>query len=191
MKIGLFFGTFNPIHIGHLIIANHILEYSDLDRIWFVVSPQNPLKDQKSLLSEKHRLQMVRLAIDDNYKFKASNIEFKLPKPSYTITTLTYLQEKYPLQQFVLIMGSDNLETLNKWKNYEQILKHYSIYVYKRKNGEGDAFKSHPNVKIFDFPYLNISASYIRKALEEGKSAKYLIPEKALEYIQTINFYKI
>ncbi|MES2397716.1 MAG: nicotinate (nicotinamide) nucleotide adenylyltransferase, partial [Bacteroidota bacterium] len=130
MKVGLFFGSFNPVHTGHLVLANYMLEYTDLERIWFVVSPHNPLKKKSTLLDEKQRLQMVDLAIGDNIKLKASNIEFNLPQPSYTIVTLTYLKEKYPQHEFVLIMGADNLENFHKWKNYEEILKHHQLYIY-------------------------------------------------------------
>jgi nicotinate-nucleotide adenylyltransferase len=134
MKIGLFFGSFNPVHVGHMVLANYMLEYTDLDKIWFVISPHNPLKKKSSLLDEKHRLQLVNLAIGDNAKIKASDIEFKLPQPSYTVVTLAYLKEKHPEYEFALILGEDNLLSFNKWKNYEEILKHHQLYVYPRPN---------------------------------------------------------
>ena len=190
MKIGLFFGSFNPVHVGHMIIANHMVEYSDIDQLWFVVSPQNPFKIKKSLLGEYDRLHLVELAIGDNIKMKTCNIEFNLPKPSYTIDTLSVLKEKYPDNEFTLIMGSDNLQTFKRWKNYEIILKHYNIYIYNRPDHlEGDLFM-HPKVKLFDTPLLNISSSYIRKNIQDKKSVNFLVPENVFDYMQKINAYK-
>ena len=189
MKTGLFFGSFNPIHTGHLIIANYILENSDLERIWFVVSPHNPLKEKKSLLNQHDRLHLVRLAIEDNPKFKASDIEFKLPQPSYTIDTLTYLAEKFPRHQFGLIMGSDNLSTINKWKNYEQLLERYPIYCYQRHGTVESVFHSYPNVQVLNAPMIEISATLIRKMLQEKKSVRYLVPDKVVEYLTGSAYY--
>lgn len=189
MKIGLFFGSFNPVHTGHLIIANFILEYSELDRIWFVVSPHNPLKEKKSLLNQQDRLHLVRLAIEDNPSFRASDIEFKLPQPSYTIDTLTYLREKHPKHSFSLIMGSDNLATINKWKNYEALLNQHVIYVYQREGSAHSQFHDYPKVNILTTPMIDISATQIRKMLKEGKSVKYLVPDSVEEYLRTSAYY--
>lgn len=189
MKIGLYFGSFNPVHIGHLIIANHILNETELDKIWFVVSPQNPLKQNNSLLNEYDRLHLLRTAIDDDPRMKVSDIEFYLPKPSYTINTLTYLQEKYPEQDFFLIMGSDSFQNIDKWKNYETIINTYKIFVYKRKgfdlknnNGEG--------IRLLDAPLLEISATNIRQLVKQGKSIRYMVPEKIREEIEGNLFFK-
>jgi len=190
MKVGLFFGSFNPIHVGHMVIANHMLAHSDLDRIWFVVSPHNPLKEKNSLLHERQRLQMVTLAIGDNNKMKASNIEFKLPQPSYTINTLAYLKEKHPNYDFALIMGSDNLEGFHKWKNYEEILKNYELYVYPRPHKkETDLFK-HKNVKMIDAPLMEISSTAIRTAVKEKKDVRYFVPADVWEYMREMHFYE-
>jgi nicotinate-nucleotide adenylyltransferase len=191
MQIALFFGTYNPIHTGHLIIANYVLQYCSLDQLWFVVSPQNPFKDKSKMLSEYDRLHLVELAISDNEHFHSSNVEFNLPKPSYTIDTLTYLSEKYPNHEFTLLMGGDNLRSLHKWKNYETILKYYKIIVYKRKQPITNGLQNHPSVTFLDeVPFLNISSTFIRKLFHEGKSAKYLVPNPVLDYIESMNFYK-
>ena len=190
MKIGLFFGSFNPVHVGHLIIANFMATHTDLKEVWMVVSPQNPLKKKSTLARDQDRLYLVRLATDDNDLIKASNIEFDLPKPSYTIDTLTYLNEAYPKKEFVLIMGGDNLGTLHKWKNYEQILKYYEVYVYQRPDYELGDLATHPSVSIFEAPLMQISASYIRKCIKEGKSIQYLVPEKVYEYLSTSSLYR-
>ncbi len=189
LKIGLYFGSFNPIHLGHLIIANHMLNYSDLDRIWFVVSPCNPLKNKESLLNEHHRLYMVKLAIDNNPQFKASDVEFKLPVPSYSAVTLAYLTEMYPNYEFNLIMGSDNLQSIRKWKNYEVILENYDIYVYPRPNTDVLEWKSNPKIHFVDAPQMDISASSIRKLVKEKKSIQYLVPEVVAKYIDEMMFY--
>lgn len=205
MKIGLYFGTFNPIHIGHLVISNYMAEYTDLDEVWLIVSPQNPLKKKASLLEDIHRLAIVREAIEDNPKLKVSDIEFNLPKPSYTATTLTYLQEKYPKHQFSLIMGEDNLRTLHKWFNHEVILKNHSFYVYPRVLTEQEEielqemstlpennFKKLPNVHICsDAPIMKISATFVRNAIKEGKDIRYLLTEPVRKYIDEMNFYKV
>ncbi|MCE9538055.1 MAG: nicotinate-nucleotide adenylyltransferase [Bacteroidetes bacterium] len=190
MKIGLFFGSFNPIHAGHLVLANYMLEYTDLERIWFVVSPHNPLKNKSTLLDEKQRFQMVDIAIGDNTKLKASNIEFNLPQPSYTIVTLTYLQEKYPQHEFVLIMGADNLESFHKWKNYEEILKHHQLYIYPRPVSDGGKLKDHPQIKFVNAPLMEISSTAIRQAIKEKKDMRYFMPEAVWHYIKEMHFYE-
>jgi nicotinate-nucleotide adenylyltransferase len=187
---GLYFGSFNPIHIGHLIIANHLVNYSELDELWFVISPQNPLKKKSSLLADYHRLEMVKLAIDDNPQFKASDIEFKLLQPSYTIHTLTYLSEKHPDHQFYLIMGADNLTVLDKWKNYEQILEQYHICVYPRPGFDGGDFRNHPKVQWINAPLIEISSSFIRQAIHEGKPVRYYLHPAVWKYMDEMNFYK-
>ncbi len=190
MKIGLFFGSFNPIHVGHLIIGNFMATQTDLDQVWIVVSPQNPHKKKSSLARDYDRLHLVRLAIEDNPHLKASNIEFDLPKPSYTIDTLTYLKEKHPEYEFVLIMGGDNLATLHKWKNYELILKYHQIFVYRRPNYALGDLADHPHVHLFDAPLMQISASYIRKCIREEHSVQFLVTEKVFEYLNTSSLYR-
>ena len=191
MKVGLYFGSFNPVHVGHMIIANYMVEHSDLDQVWMVVSPHNPLKKKDSLANDYDRLHLVNLAIGENDRIKSSNIEFSLPKPSYTIDTLTYLKEKYPNNEFALIMGGDNLKTLPKWKNYLMILKHYSIYVYKRPKYELGELQTHENVHIMDAPLLEISSSYIRKSINEGRSVQYLLTKDVYEYILDSSMYRL
>lgn len=184
MKVGLFFGSFNPIHQGHLIIAESALDAAKLDRVWFVVSPQNPFKEKKNLLSEYDRLRLVEMAIEGNHRLFASNVEFKLPQPSFTIDTLTYLFDNYRSYQFSLIMGEDNLLQIKKWKNAEAILNNYKIYVYPRTGSEVDsALKTHANVHYFEAPLLDISATLIRKRLKDKQSIKYLMPENVEEFI--------
>lgn len=190
MKVGLFFGSFNPVHIGHMVLANYMLEFTDLDKIWFVVSPHNPLKQKDSLLHERQRLQMVSLAIGDNNKMKASNIEFKLPQPSYTVNTLAYLKEKYPDNDFALIMGTDNLENFHKWKNYEEILKNYQLYVYPRPEAGGGELLKNKNVKFLNAPLMEISSTAIRKAIKEKKDVRYFVPLAAWEYMRESHFYE-
>ncbi len=175
MKIGLYFGSFNPIHIGHTLIANYISEYSDLDEVWFVVTPHNPLKEQKNLLKDYERLELVRLAIGDYPKFRVSDIEFYLPKPSYTVDTLTYMCEKYPNHEFNLIMGGDNLKYIEKWKNYEQIIKNHNIYVYPRPNIDLSESKKSQNITIVEAPMVEISASFIRKAIKENRDIRFFL----------------
>jgi len=189
MNIGLYFGSFNPIHIGHLIIANHVLNETPIKKIWFIVSPQNPFKESKTLLNEFDRLHLVRLATQDDNRIKCSDIEFNLPKPSYTSNTLTFLSEKYPEHQFSLIMGSDSYQNLDKWKNYETIINNYSVYVYKR---EGHAIKNTFEKKavILNAPIIQISASQIREHIRSAKSIRYLVPEIVREEIESRKFYK-
>lgn len=190
MKVGLFFGSFNPIHIGHMAIANYMLEYTDLKNIWFVVSPHNPLKEKNLLLADRHRIRIVREAIGSFSKFRASDIEFKLSQPSYTINTLTHLWEKYPRNEFVLIMGSDNLRNFQKWKNYEEILKNSEVYVYPRSGSDGGKFNMHPKVKITNAPVMEISSSFIREAIKQKKDIRYYLPEPAWKYIKEMHFYE-
>lgn len=192
MNIGLFFGSFNPIHIGHLIIANTMATTTDLEQVWFVVSPQNPFKKTKSLLHEFDRLDMVERAIADNSRLKATDIEFSMPKPSYTIDTLTWLSEKYPQHAFRLIMGEDNLEQFANWKNYQAILDYYGLYVYPRppRTGSTDnSFKNHSNVRLVEAPLLAISATFIRESIKANRSIRYMVPEVVEEMIERKKFY--
>ena len=189
-KIGLFFGSFNPIHTGHLIIANIMAETPDLSKVWFVVSPQNPFKPSKGLLHEFDRYDMVRSAIHDNYKLEVSDVEFHLPKPSFTIHTLGYLQEKHPDKKFVLIMGEDNLTSYRKWKNHEMILEHYGLYIYPRPGVQLSELKTHPNVRFVDAPMLDISATFIRGCIRNNQSIRYLVPDAVEQTIRAKGFYK-
>lgn len=190
MKIGLFFGSFNPIHNGHLIIANYICESTDLDKVWLVVSPQNPFKTKDTLLNEYDRLHLINLAIEGNHNLRASDIEFNLPRPSYTIDTLTYLKEKYPEHEFSLIMGSDNLESIHKWKNYQQLLSNHAIYVYKRRGSEQTPTPAGAKFFLVDFPFIDISATFIRQSIKSGYSMQYLLPEKVWKYIDEMNLFR-
>lgn len=189
MKIGLYFGSFNPIHIGHLIIANHILNESDLDKIWFVVSPQNPFKTSSTLLNEYDRFHLVQKAIEGDARLRASDIEFSLPKPSYTAHTLIYLAEKYPTYTFFIIMGSDSFQNLPQWKNAETILTHYPILVYQRPGFTVD-INDNANVTVLNAPLLEISATYVRECIQKGKAVKYLLPKAVEEEIERSGFYK-
>ena len=191
-KVGLFFGSFNPIHIGHLIIANHMAENSDLDEIWLVVTPHNPHKKKNTLLENHHRLEMVYRACESYEKLKSSNIEFGLEQPNYTVNTLAHLQEKYPSNEFCLIMGEDNLKSLHKWKNYEVILENHEIYVYPRiaSGNISNEFKGHTKIHKVDAPIVEISATFIRKSIAEAKNVRPLLIEKVWEYIDQMNFYK-
>jgi nicotinate-nucleotide adenylyltransferase len=192
MKIGLYFGTFNPIHVGHLIIANHTAEYSDLDQIWMVVTPHNPHKQKSTLLDDYHRLEMVHLATKDYPKIKPTDIEFKLPQPNYTVNTLAHLQEKYPTYSFSLIMGEDNLNSLHKWKNYEVILQNHEIYVYPRLNsGElPEQFSNHSKIHQVDAPIIELSSTFIRENIKNGKNVRALLPEHVWEFLDHNFFYK-
>lgn len=190
MKIGLYFGSFNPVHNGHLIIAQHLLNETDLAQVWFVVSPQNPFKQQKQLLNEYDRLHLINLAIQKSVGLKAMDIEFRLPKPSYTITTLTYLQEKYPQHHFSIIMGSDSLQNLDKWKNASKIMEQFPIYVYTRPN-----FPIHQHaiktLHTLTAPLLEISATHIRELIAKGKSIRYLVPDVVCDEIESAGYYKL
>ncbi len=190
MKIGLFFGSFNPIHIGHLAIANYLVEFTDLDQLWLVISPQNPLKEKNSLLGEQHRYHMADIAVQDDRLIRPCNVEFNLPRPSFTIDTLTYLQEKNINHQFVLIMGSDNLQSLHKWKNYTQLSEQYEIYVYPRPGVRAEKYQSLYKVKLIDAPLIEISSSFIRKAIEEKRNIRYFLPPKVYDYIEEMHLYK-
>ena len=189
MKIGLFFGSFNPLHVGHLIIANYMATQTDLQQVWLVVSPQNPLKQKNSLARDRDRLNMVQLAVENNPLLRASDIEFKLPKPSFTIDTLTYMGEKHPQHEFTLIMGGDNIATLQKWKNYELLLRGYDIYVYKRPQYDLGELALQPRVKVFEAPVMEISATYIRNCILENKSIQYLVPDSVKQYIEESRLY--
>lgn len=190
MNIGLFFGSFNPIHTGHLIIANHMATRTDLDQVWLVVSPHNPLKPKATLANDYDRLHMVNLAIEDNPLLRASNIEFGLPKPSYTVDTLAYLTEKYPQHDFSLIMGGDNLRTLHKWKNYDVLLRDYRIWVYQRPNYDLGELATHPSIALQEAPMMQISASFIRQSLQAGHSIRYLVPDSVRTYLEGSNLYR-
>lgn len=190
MITGLYFGSFNPIHIGHLAIANFMVEFSDLEQLWFVVSPQNPLKEKKSLLQDYHRLEMVRLAVEDDDRFRASDIEFKLPTPSYTIDTLTYLEEKHPGRKFQLVMGADGLRTFHKWKHADLIVQKYHRLIYPRPGIDREAASKIPNATLVDAPRMGISSSFIRQAIKEGKDVRHLVPAKAYTYMREMHFYE-
>jgi nicotinate-nucleotide adenylyltransferase len=192
MKIGLYFGTFNPIHVGHLIIANHMVEHTDLEQIWMVVTPHNPLKQKNTLLDDYHRLHLVRLAIEDYPKLKASDVEFKLPQPNYTVTTLVHLLENYPQHEFSLIMGEDNLKSLHKWKNYDYIIQHHDIYVYPRISDEPDTTECLTGIRWHKIaaPIVEISSTFIRENIKAKKNIQPLLPHRVWEYLDHNNFYK-
>ena len=190
MKIGLFFGSFNPIHIGHLIISNYMANYTDLQQVWLVVSPHNPLKEKSDLINMYDRLEMTKLATEDAMNIRVSDVELKLPQPSYTIDTLTFLHEKYPEHEFSLIMGSDNLASIKKWKNYELILRDYHIHIYPRPGFEIKEFKDHPSISITETPLMELSATFIRKAVKEGKNVQYFVPDKVLKFIDGKSLYR-
>jgi nicotinate-nucleotide adenylyltransferase len=195
-KVGLYFGTFNPIHVGHLVIANYMANYTDLEEVWLIVSPQNPFKAKDSMLEDYHRLTLVKIATEDNPQLKASNIEFNLPKPSYTINTLVHLKEKFPAYEFNLIMGEDNLRSFHKWKNHEQILANSSLYVYPRlanaeeKLQKESTYQQHPKVKICEAPVMKLSSSFIRNAVKNKKDVRYMLTEKVANYVEEMHFYE-
>ena len=189
-KIGLFFGSFNPVHNGHLMLANYIVEYTDLDSIWFVVSPQNPFKDKESLLQDRHRYDMLEMAVKNDSRFEVCNIEFNMPKPSYTIDTLNRLAELYPETEFHLICGMDNLVDFKKWKNAQEILDNYHLLVYPRKGYDGGELVNHKSVRIINAPEIEISSTFIRNAVAENKDVRYFMPEKSYNYMIDNNFYK-
>lgn len=190
MKVALYFGSFNPIHIGHLIIAKHVLNTCNVDKVWFVVSPQNPLKESSSLLAEQNRYYLTSLATENDPQFKVSNIEFGLPRPSYTMDTLAYLTEKHPKYDFTVLMGSDSYQNLPKWKNYEQLLERYKIIVFERPNHP--VYELHTNATLLkDAPLLEISATMIRRLIKDKKSIKYLVPDQVIEEINKAGYYKV
>jgi len=189
-KIGLFFGSFNPIHNGHLMLANYLAEYGGLDEIWFVVSPQNPFKDKKSLLADRHRLYMVEMAIKGDERFQVCDIEFYMPQPSYTIDTLTRLQERHPNTDFYLICGMDNIESFKKWKNYEMILQYHHLMVYPRKGYSSNELVEHPSVTVVEAPEIEVSSTFIRNAIGEGKDVRYFVPKEVYKYIVDMHFYE-
>ncbi len=190
MITGLYFGSFNPIHIGHLAIANFMVEFSELEQLWFVVSPQNPLKEKMSLLQDYHRLEMVRLAVEDDDRFRASDIEFKLPTPSYTIDTLTYLEELNPGREFQLVMGGDGLRTFHKWKHAKLIVEKYHRLIYPRPGTDIDSASRLPNATLVDAPMMEISSSFIRQAIKQGKDVRHLVPARAYTYMREMHFYE-
>lgn len=190
MKIGLFFGSFNPFHVGHQVIAGYMAEFTGIDQVWLVVSPHNPLKKKKDLIRAYDRLEMARLAVEDLTKIRVSDIEFSLPKPSYTIDTLTYLGERYPEHKFYLIMGSDNLYSLPKWKNYELLLKNYRLLVYPRPGYRESGLENHPSVQLTEAPLMEISATFIRKSIAAGKNVQFFLPEKVWDFIDKKSLYR-
>jgi len=190
MHIGLFFGSFNPVHVGHMVLANYMASFTDLEQVWFVVSPHNPLKQKSSLLDQNQRLHLVNLAIGDNLKFKSSNIEFGLPQPSYTVNTLAHLKEKYPKHSFSLIIGEDNLEQFTKWKNYEEILKKHKLYVYPRPNCKTTELKNHSNVVMTEAPLMDISSTFIREAIKRKKDVSFFMPLAVWQFIDEMSFFK-
>ena len=190
MHIGLFFGSFNPVHIGHMALANYMLRFTEIGEVWFVVSPHNPHKNKSQLLDQHNRLVLVQLAIDDAPGYRVSNIEFGLSQPSYTIHTLVHLREKFPEHRFSLIMGRDNLTSFHRWKNHTEILRDHRIYVYPRAGAGASEFDLHPNVEITDAPVIEISASFLRQAIRDKKDMRFYLPKKVWEEIDTMNFYR-
>jgi len=191
MKTGLFFGSFNPVHLGHLVIANYMANYTELDEVWLVVSPHNPLKNKKGLSNMYDRLEMARLATENSANLKVSNIEFGLPQPSYTIDTLTHLHEKYPEREFAIIMGADNLSSFKKWKNYEVILKNYEIYVYPRPGVDVEEWKDHPSIIMTETPQMDLSSTFIRKAIQQQRNIQYLVPDQVISFMEGKNMYRL
>lgn len=190
MRTALFFGSFNPVHIGHLAIANHIAEFGEVDEVWFVVSPHNPHKDKSTLLPERERYNMVYQSIGDYSKFKVSDIEFKLPQPSYTIHTLTHLREKYPTRDFSLILGSDNLINFHKWKNADLILEKYPLIVYPRPETPAEVLEKYPQIKLVDAPRMDVSSSFVRQAIKQGKDVRFFVPEGAWKILSEMKHYQ-
>src|SRR5210317_868306 len=189
-KTGLFFGSFNPIHTGHMILAEYMVEHAGLKEVWFVVSPQNPLKEKKTLLADYHRLAMVNIAVEEDARLRSCNIEFKMPQPSYTIDTLTYLSEKYPETRFVLIGGTDILPSFHKWKNYQQLLSQYELYIYNRPNYDAGEYQGHSRIHFFDAPLIEISSSFIRDSIKKGKDIRYMLPPRVYDYLKEMHFYE-
>ncbi len=191
MRIGLFFGTYNPVHVGHMVIANYMVEFTDLDQIWMVVTPQNPFKQKQSMLKDYDRLHLVQLAIGDDSRLRASDIEFGLPQPNYTVHTLAYLKEKYPENSFALIMGADNLNHFHKWRNHEEIIENFDLYVYPRmESNQGGELRHHYKVNYVEAPVMKVSSSFIRKAIEEGKDVFHYMPKEVASYVREMNLYK-
>lgn len=191
LKVGLYFGSYNPIHVGHLAIANYLVEFTDIDQLWFVVSPQNPFKKKANLLDDYQRLELAYRAVEGDDRLRASNIEFNLPKPSYTADTLAYLKDQFPNYQFVILMGSDNLENFHKWKNFETIIENYGIIVYPRPGFDKTKIRIHQNITIAEnAPLMEISSSFIRSAIQNGKDVRHFLPQKTWEYLDEMNFYK-
>jgi nicotinate-nucleotide adenylyltransferase len=190
MKVGLFFGSYNPIHTGHLIIANYMANFTDMDEVWLVVSPHNPFKDKRKLTNMYDRLEMARIATENSEHLKVSDIEFKLPQPSYTVDTLAYLKEKYAGREFCLIMGADNLASLKKWKNYEVLLANHKIYVYPRPEVDVSEWIEHPSIYITDTPNMEISSTFIRNAIKENKNVQYFLPDPVIAFIESKNMYR-
>ena len=190
--VGLFFGSFNPVHTGHLLIANYFIEFTDIDTVWFVVSPQNPFKQNDTLLDEHQRLHLLKLAVADEPRFIASDVEFGLELPSYTVNTLQHLRSKYPSVSFVPIIGGDNLQSFHLWKEYAEILEHHTVYVYRRAGfHENPLLANHPKIKLFEVPLLNISSTYVREMIQAGKSIHYMVPDSVKEYIETQKLYQL
>lgn len=190
MHIGLFFGSFNPVHVGHMVLANYMASFTELEQVWFIVSPHNPLKEKSSLLDQNQRLHMVNLAIGDSNQFRSNNIEFGLPQPSYTINTLAHLKEKYPQHRFSLILGEDNLESFTKWKNYEEILKQHTLFVYPRPGCNPGELKTHKNVIITNAPVMELSSTMIRRSIKNKKDVSFFVPKAVWEYLDEMHFYK-
>ena len=189
-KTALFFGSFNPVHNGHLMLANYLVEYGGLDDLWFIVSPHNPFKDKETLLEDRHRLRMLELAVEGDERFEVSDIEFYMPKPSYTIDTLVRLSERYPNNEFYLVCGLDNLKRFPKWKNADIILRDYHILVYPRKGFDGGELLQHSHVHLLDAPEIEVSSTFIRNAVSEGRDVRYFMPEKVYKYIDEMRFYR-
>jgi len=190
-KIGLFFGTYNPVHVGHMVIANYMVEFTDLEQIWMIVTPQNPFKQKESMLKDYDRLHLVKLAIGEDVKMRASDIEFSLPQPNYTIDTLTYLKEKFPYKEFALIMGADNLNHFHKWKNHNLIIENHELYVYPRmESNDGGDLRQHYKVSYVEAPVMKVSSSFIRKAIAEGKNVQHFMPKAVADYVEEMNIYK-
>jgi nicotinate-nucleotide adenylyltransferase len=190
MTTALFFGSFNPIHIGHLAIANYVVEFTDVEQVWFVVSPQNPLKKKKTLLADYHRMALVRQAIDDDIRFKACDIEFKMPQPSYTIDTITYLKEQHPDRTFVLLMGADGLPTFNKWKNYSELTRICKRYVYPRPGYKTEELPYTENCVFVNAPMMEISSTLIRDGIKNGKDMRHFLNANTYKYLNEMHFYE-
>lgn len=189
-KVVLYFGSFNPVHIGHMAIANYVVEFTDAYQLWFVLSPQNPLKPRKALLPDYQRLDLLHLAIDDSTLFKASSIEFSMPKPSYTIDTLTWLSEKHPDLEFVLLIGADNLKSFHKWKNFQAILNNYTLFIYPRPGIAKESYGLIGDIKYLDAPLMDISSSFIRKAIKARKNVDFFMPSAVAKYVNEMHFYE-